>query len=140
MLRIAHDLGMKGVVMLYNRQIGTKRTPLAHIRIFGFFTLVNELFDHFKTHKTPVIIDDAVYSYMIFGIKRVFKQKGENNIVLWIADPHKTNKSAGLYNVFLDKDGNQIENSMQLGSGFDSAERIYFNDKSSWLMFLPQRE
>lgn len=72
--------------------------------IVGFSILKDILKGYFEEYQTPLIICVGKAGYNILGIKEM----NNNNIVLWIADPHKTSKKAGLYYLELNEQGDKI--------------------------------
>jgi len=111
-------------------------TPLT-----GFPVLVSMLMKHFEKYKTPVMIDDVSYAYTILGIKKIKKEK-DNEVVFWIADPHKKSLNYGLYYLMLDeKTGKKIECTGidDDDNGLNSSQRIDFENKG-WLILCPQKK
>lgn len=140
--KILHDHQIKSKLYRYNNPKPSNKTLTHWCRpLKGFPALVSVLMKHFEKYKTPVMIDDVVYAYNIVGIKKIKKEK-DNEIVFWIADPHKTSVQDGLYYLMLnEKTGKTIEcTGIDNGhNGLDSSQRIDFAN-TGWLILCPQEQ
>ncbi len=136
--QIFTSLGISNKLYLYNKKEGTDKTPTAFCtHLASFSNLCETLFEHFEKFHTPVMADDVTFACSILGIKST--EKG--NIILWIADPHKTSREAGLYYLVLDgKTGDKLHcTGVDDGSnGLSTAQKIFPN--KGWMLFFPQSQ
>ena len=132
--RICKNLGISYQLYLYQY----KKTPKIAKEEFNdtelttFESLTTKLFEHFQTKQTPVMVDDGWYAYTLLGIK-----KSENEqITLWIADPHKTTLEAALYTITLNKEGKVIHSTgLDNGAnGLSSSQRITL--QHGWMLLF----
>lgn len=128
------DMGEKSKLYLYNRTEGTRKTrtdKCLHLNSFQEF--VTLLYDHFPVQEAPIMIDDQLYAWNILGIKTTKTGK----VILWIADPHKPSKEAGLYYLVLNAYGSKIESSRadEEGEKIQSAARI--DPAHGWMILAP---
>lgn len=86
------------------------------------------------------MIDDVSCAYGVLGIKKMTNE----NVVLWIADSHKTSKNEGLYYLELDKFGNKIActgvDYEDQRNGLSTAERLNIQLKTGWLILFPKNK
>jgi hypothetical protein len=133
--RVCSRNNIMSCLYLYQREVGTSKTATNSCsKIENFEEFVNKLIDHFHRFKTPVMVDDATYAYSILGIKTT--EKGD--VILWIADPHKTSLKDGLYYLVLDNDGKKksvtgIDNGE---NGLESAQKI--DPNKGWILLCPK--
>lgn len=116
----------------------------SHIRISGFFNFTIRVKEHFNTYQTPILMCDGAstpkrisYCYMVLGIKKM----SNNNVVLWIADPHKTSKKEGLYYLELNEDGSKVTcTGIDDGyNGLQSAQSIDMLRDDNWIVIFPKK-
>lgn len=119
---------------LYNRLQGSFKTPTKECSILPTFdSFTKTLFDHFKARHTPIMLDDGSTALNILGIKKT----DLDFFILWIADPHKTSKEAGLYYLVLDATGKRIYcTGIDNGkNGIQTARKA--DPKYGWMLLLP---
>jgi hypothetical protein len=119
-----------------------------HNKPLGFAAFRDRLENHFKNgNAAPIMIDDAVYSLNIIGIRRE-----ESNTILWLADPHINNgvnknqnekKPVGLYKIILDEEGQKINSSLdhedkdQIPKMLAAYNGLHFKNKR-WMALFPK--
>lgn len=119
---------------LFNRKVGSEKTPTEECRWLPTFQLfTHTLFAHFESKHTPVMFDDGNAAMNILGVKTTDAEQ----VILWIADPHKISKSAGLYYVVLDANGKRLHcTGIDNGkNGMNTAQMA--NPVYGWMILMP---
>jgi hypothetical protein len=107
-----------------------------------FSDLTDKMYRHFQIHHTPIMADDGNLAFAILGIKITSK----NKVVLWIADPHKTDRKSGLYCLILKEEDGKISvqttgidnrTATSLGNGLNTATAI--NPNKGWMLLFPHQ-
>uniref|UniRef100_A0A6C0K5X3 RING-type domain-containing protein n=1 Tax=viral metagenome TaxID=1070528 RepID=A0A6C0K5X3_9ZZZZ len=135
---ILHGMGIRSDLFFVNGRLRSTE-DYSWCPILNFRLLQQRLLQHFQTHKSPVMIDDDLYTMTILGIG-----VHDGLTSLWIGDPHVMRKitipSIGIYVVILDEQGNFLDTSLtpaQKKQMFSQGSYGIHFARKRWMILFP---